>query len=124
MTVSIGGVALSEDLTLQGLINESKMLLSVNQTLGGGVVTRGVARSGGRELILEAVRDGGIVGFFTGEQAAQLAAIRDSMQAVELVHHLGAFVVIITAIDLKSVTGVVDPSDETLYYGSINMLEI
>jgi hypothetical protein len=125
MTVSVGGIALSEDLTLTGPINQPRVAMSARQTLGGRVVVQSLPVSAGRELLLATRRgNGGIAGTFTGAQGEQLAALRDGAQPVALVHHRGSFSVVILTIELEPINGVADPGAETLMVGTITMIEV
>jgi len=125
MTVSIGGIVLSEDLTLTGPINQPRVAMSARQTLGGRVVVQSLPISAGRQLVLAAARgNGGVYGAFTIAQAEQLAVLRDAGQAVALVHHRGNFSVVILAIELEPINGVADPGAGTLMAGTITMIEV
>lgn len=125
MTVSLGGLALSDDLALYGPVNGSKMLLQVQQTLGGSVVVAGLPIVSGREFVLQGSDDDGrVAGVLTKTQVDQLEAMRDTMQTVELVHHVGTYSVIITAIEVQAVAGEVDPVAATWFVGTVTLLEV
>lgn len=125
MTVSLGGIALSEDLTLDGVVNQPNALLQADQTLGGSVAISWISRSAGRELILQSVNSGNsISGFFTGEQVSQIMEFRDTVQAVTLEHHLGIFEVVVVELGLSPATGTVNPTNDSWYVGTVQMIEV
>ena len=125
MTVSIGGITLSDDLRLRGIKNQSLALMSVRRTMGGRVVIQTLRMEAGRPLVLEAFRDGNATyGYFTGSQIDQICALRDASTEVTLVHHLGTFQVIVTAVDVEDIKGVADPASTDEYSGTITLIEV
>jgi len=125
MTVSLGGITLSEDLELNGVINNPNVLAQINQTLGGNIVIDGLTMFSGKELVLGSTSSANsFSGFFIKEQVDQLAVFRDTLQTLELIHHLGVFSVIITEIELQVVNERVDPDSSTWYIGTVTMIEI
>lgn len=125
MTVSLGGVVLSDDLTLTGPINQSQIIASFKRTVAGRIIRRVDPRPGGREMVLSTPqRGGGYRGVFTGSQAEQLAALRDAGDIVPLVHHRGSFAVLITVVDLTPIDGSADPGPTTYFVGQIITIEV
>jgi hypothetical protein len=125
MTVSLGGITLSDDLRLTGTKNQPRIAGNVRITLGGRAVAQGTPIASGRQLVLEAVRDGdAILGYFTGTQVDQICTLRDNMTTAALVHHLGTFQVIVTAVDVDDLKGVADPAAAAEYFGTITMIEV
>jgi hypothetical protein len=125
MTVALGAVTLSDDLRLTGFRNQPLVAGNTRMTLGGRPVLQGIPLSGGRQLVLEAFRDGdGIYGHFTGTQLAAIATLRDAMTEVTLTHHLGAFQVVVLALDVTPVVDVADPAAAAEYHGTITMIEV
>lgn len=122
---SIGGLALSDDLTLSGTINQPRVATSTRITLGGVTIVTAMPQTAGRLLVLATHRgSSGLAGTVTMAQATQLAAWRDAAAEVELIHHLGTFRVVILSLELEPITGVADPGVSSLMAGAITMIEV
>jgi len=125
MTVTLGGITLSDDLRINGLKNQPQVAGSEQMTLGGRMVFTSCPVTGGRTITLESFRSGdSVYGYFTGTQIDQIAALRDLQTTIALVHHLGTFQVKIKAINVEDVAGVADPSSTSEYTGTITMIEV
>lgn len=120
MTVSIGGMALSDDLVLDGLETSRPAAVSVRKTLGLKTVVRSLAgeTTGGRLLTLSGEYH------FT---LAELSAIRDLQatgSALSLVHHRGTFTVVILAIEAEPATVYANPGSDAWYSATITLQEL
>ena len=92
MSVTLGGVTLSDDLVLLGLETGGRVASSLRYTLGGVAVVQAVPLSGGRELVLQSENHLSL---------AEVQAVRDIealAEPVTLVHHRGTFSVLNTGI--------------------------
>ena len=98
MSVSLGGVELAPGLLLIGADNDTDLAMSVRPTFGAPVAQRNRS-TGNTPLILQAQRDGQFVrgGVFTTAQKDQLIVLRDAGEAIELIHPLGKWWVVIPA---------------------------
>lgn len=126
MTVSLGGVALDDNLRLDGVLTQSSMAGSARATIGG-ICVQLVAMSAGKTLQLVATLDGSSVkGMYTGAQLASLSALRDAGAAVTLVHHLGTWQVWIPpdGIAVEQVFDYSDPDDAAWYVGTITLITV
>lgn len=125
MTVILGSVVLSDDLTLAGPINQPQVVVNFKRTTSGRLIRRVDPRPAGRELVLSSERRGnGYRGAFTGDQADQMAALRDAGNVIDLVHHRGSYRVLIVATELEPIDGVADPGPNTFFVGSVTMIEV
>lgn len=105
MTVSLGGVVLAAGMLLSDPESESDMAMSVRPTFGAPVVQR-CGTSGGKTLVILADKNDGAFrgGIITTAQKAELVALRDAGEPVELIHPQGKWWAIIppTGIQLTS----------------------
>lgn len=119
MTVSLGGVALSDHLQLS--IAAAVAAVNQRRLIGGASVVQVDGAVGGRSLRIQSKRHMTIV---------QLNAIKDMQSSgatVELVHHLGTFQVVITdTAGMEEDFYRADPvNDPTLTVsGTITMIEV
>jgi hypothetical protein len=125
MTVSLGGIVLSDSLTLPGIHSRRKIATDVRQTLGGlGVVQHAPIQSG-EAITLSAEGGGGRVrGYFTTAQVESIEALEALGEPVTLVHHLGSWQVVIIGKDLAGIDNFLDPDGDDLYVGTITMIEV
>lgn len=117
--IAIGGVVLSDHLLLPGIKNIPLRAASIRTTLGGRVVHQSIAMSSGQELVLTDPGDG--IGLFTGAQLDAINMYRGSASTVDFIHHLGAWRVIVEAVDVEQADGLADPTANDTYYGTITM---
>lgn len=121
MTVSLGGIALSDDLVLQGIEEAPGIAMSARRTLGGRqIVQVGPSLAGGRVLSLQSENH------LTLSQITAIKAIESTGQAVILVHHRGTFSVLITGTEVDPDTLLANPDTATNQWwsGKINMIEV
>lgn len=119
MTVSLGGITLSDHLTLD--IKGAGAAYSQRRLIGGASVVQADGSSGGRTMILNSAMH------ITKVQLEQIRSIQALGQAVELVHHRGSFAVVITdTSDMADDLDIADPdNDPTLTVsGNITMIEV
>lgn len=118
MTVTLGGIALSDDLVLQGLESRPMGEVSVTYLLGGKAVVQHdpVDQVYGVPLSL------------AGEYHFTLAEIKAVQglvgQEVELVHHRGTFQVVVLGVPDEPETPVSNPTDAEWYSGEISMITV
>ncbi|MBV5328493.1 MAG: hypothetical protein JZU65_12810 [Chlorobium sp.] len=116
MTVSLGGIALSEHLALSGL-ESAAVTVNQRRTLTGVSVLQSASSPGGRTLILT----GDI--HFTFAQVTALRDLSAMAQPVVLIHHRGTFTVLITAIEAETIIDYADPHPEDWYSCTITLIE-
>lgn len=119
MTVSLGGIVLSDHLILDGLESAPVVASSVRRTLGMRPVVRTLAGStvGGRELTLSGENH------FTLAEVAALRGVAAAGQPVTLVHHRGTFVVTIIRIESEATIRYADPTVDDWYSAVIYLQE-
>jgi len=118
VSVSIGGIPLAEDLTLdpQG----SGVAFSQRRCIGGASVVQADGNVGGQTLVL-----GSEYPYWTLAQVEQIRALQSLGQAVELVHHRGTYQVFIA--DTSNLTPddqYADPEEDDWYIGTITLIEV
>lgn len=126
MTVSLGGIALDDNLRLDGVHDQPALAGSARPTIGGICLQR-LAMSGGKVLQLVATRDGDSVkGLFTGAQLASLASLRDAGAPVTLIHHLGTFQVWLPpdGISSEQVFDYANPGADDWYVGALTLITV
>ena len=118
MTVTLGGIALSDHLILTGLDSGPLVTYSITPTLGGNAIIQSDANdpTGGIKLTL--VSDNSLT-------LAQVQAIRGLRgQTVELVHYRGTFNVIVLDTPVTPVINYADPVDDDWFSGEITMITV
>lgn len=118
MSVTLGGVALSDHLVLEGLENGARIATSTRRTLGGGSVTQMIGLTGGRTLTLQAENHISLA------EIEQVKGLEAAAQAVTLVHPRGTFSVVITGTDFATDHPLADTPSDELYSGTITMIEV
>lgn len=119
MTVSLGGITLSDDLTLA--IGQNAPGYSQRRLIGGASLVQADGSSGGRELILNSQRHMTIV------QLEQIRALQATGQAQTLVHHRGTFqVLILDTSEMTEDDDYADPANDpdASVSGNITLLEV
>jgi hypothetical protein len=117
MTVSLGGILLSDDLTLA--IGPAGAAINQTRLIGGASCIQVDGNSGGRSLTLSGP------GPWTLGQIDQIRDFEALAIAVTLVHHRGNFQVLIAdTSDLTPVDDYADPSSDDWYTGSITLIEV
>lgn len=117
MTVSLGGLALSDELTLD--IGQPEIGIGRYRLIGGAHVLQLDSSDGGRELTLEGINH------WTHGQAEQIRAFQAAALELILVHHLGTFKVVITdTSNLVPTRRYKNPTADTMYTGSITLIEV
>jgi len=119
VTVSIGGIVLSDHLFLPGLKNLPSRAMSARTTLGGRPVVQSIPLAAGQ--ILELVDPGDGTGLFTGTQIDSINVFRASGNIVSFVHHLGTWKVIVEEVEVEQDDGYNDPINADTYIGTITM---
>ena len=117
MTVSLGDLALADDLTLT--ISSAGVAYSQRRLLGGGSVVQAEANSGGRTMTLAGEHH------WTLAQVETLRSLEAQGQPLTLVHHRGTYTVLI--IDTAELTPSIDyanPQATDWYSGAITMIEV
>jgi hypothetical protein len=119
MTVTLGGISLSNSLILGGLEKAPGVAYSARRTLGGRMVVQvGATLSSGRELSLSAENH------FTLAQVGAIKALESAGLPVTLVHHRGTFNVLVVGVDVEPAIPYSDPDTADWYSGAINLLEV
>lgn len=117
MTVTLGGIVLSDQLVL--IVGQPEIGYSSRRLIGGANVVQVDGCDGGRVLTLEGVNH------WTYGQSEQIRALQAAGLELTLVHHIGTFQVIVTdTSELTPTRKFRNPIAETLYTGSITMIEV
>lgn len=117
MTVSLGGIPLSDELTLA--IGPAGPAINQRRLIGGASCVQVDGNSGGRTLTLAGKNH------WTLSQVDQIRALESLAIAVTLIHHRGNFQVLITETsDLAPVINYKDPASDDWYTGSITLIEV
>ena len=126
MAVMLGGIALDDDLRLDGLLIGASIAGSARATFGG-ITVQTMAMPVGKQLQLVATSSGdAIYGAFLYQQLLQVAAIRDAGAPVLLSHPLFTGMVWLPpdAISVEQVFDHVNPQNDAWYTGSITMITV
>ena len=118
MTVSLGGIALSDELILDGIETATEVVITQRRTLAGVSNLTADPAPGGRQLQLQGDNHWDLA------QVDAIRALRALMQPVQLVHHRGTFDVLIGAIDVDPSISYSNPDDTTWYTGTVTMIEV
>lgn len=122
MTVSLGGVSLSDDLVLEGIETARRVTYSSRRTLAGRHVLQvGPPLSGGRTISLQSENH------ITHAKLLAIKAVEAAGAVVTLVHHRGTFSVLIVSIEMEPDSPLANPADDSTvpwYSGTITMLEV
>jgi hypothetical protein len=117
MTVSLGGIVLSDHLVLD--IGPSGVAHSQRRLIGGASLLQVDGNSGGRQLTL------GGTNHWTLGQVEQIRALEAAALPVLLVHHRGTFSVVITSTaDLQPMRAYANPIGSDRYSGTITLIEV
>ncbi len=117
MTVSLAGIPLSENLTLD--IGPAPAAINQRRLIGGAACVQADGSSGGRTLTLSGEHH------WTLGQIDQIRALESAAATVELVHHRGTFHVLITATsEVEPSFDYADPTSDDWYSGSITLIEV
>lgn len=117
MTVSLGGIALSDHLTLT--IGPQAPAITQQRLIGGSLCIQIDPTLGGRELILAGDNH------WTLDQVEAIRALEAAGSPVTLIHHRGTFAVLIA--DTTGLTPTIDYADPTAadwYSGAITLIEV
>ncbi len=118
MTVTLGGVVLSDHLVLEGLESGPIIAHSMHYTLGGSAVVQSDDNDDtvGRPLRLTGKNH------FTLQQIQDVRMLRG--QTVSLIHHRGTFDVIIIDTPVDPTINYADPIADDWYSGEITMITV
>lgn len=118
MTVTLGGLVLSDELILSGLETAKNVVVSQRRSLAGRSITRIDPAPGGRTLTLSGENH------FTLGQITAIKELAATCQAVTLVHHRGTYHVKIIDTPVVPAIDYANPSDDEWYSGEITMIEV
>jgi hypothetical protein len=116
--VSLGGIVLSEHLTLNNLISAPKVAINQRRFIGGDAHITTSTISGGDELILNGENH------FTRAELLQIKNLEANGMPVALVHHLETCQVLITAVAPTAMLDRANPGDDALYSADITMIRV
>jgi hypothetical protein len=117
VTVSLGGISLSEHLALD--IQGAGLAYSQRRLIGGASVVQADGAFGGRVVTLSGDNH------WTLAQVEQIQAMQALALPVEMIHHRGTFSVLITdTTNLEPAFGYADPDLDDWYTGHITMIEV
>jgi len=115
MSISVGGLALSDNLLLRGLRGEP-VAVDVQRSEGGVALVLIGDMESGRPLALE--------GYFTAAQVDALMDMARLKQPVTLVHPRGTFSWLITGSSLEPWIDYVEPDPGDYEFGTVNGIEV
>jgi hypothetical protein len=115
---TLGGLALSADLVLNGLENAPDLAFSQRRTLAGVSVVQSAPVLSGRVLTLESD------GHLTLAQVQAIKALAAAGQEVALVHSRGSFTVLIVGVSVEPVFESSDPEATLWHSGEITLIEV
>ena len=115
MTITLGGLELSDNLLLRGLRSDP-VAVDVQRSDAGVAQVLVAPMEGGRVL--------GLYGYFTAAQVDALMAMAAIRLPVQLVHPRGTFTVLITGSTLEEWWDNVQPDPNDIEQGTINLLEV
>ncbi len=124
-----GTYNLSPDIQLSEVVNQSNILQSSTQTMGG-LVVQSLAKPTGQAYELTAdMKNSGLYGWFTRADAAYFALLRDSITVFSVVHPaqtLAAVYIPADGISLQIVPAneTVEQEAEEKMYGSIKIIKV
>lgn len=115
MTVSAGGLVLSDNLLLRGLRGDP-VAVDVQRSDAGVALILVADMEGGRLLALE--------GYFTASQIDALMAMARLKQPVTLIHPRGTYSWLITGSSLEPWIDYVEPDPDDYEFGTVNGIEV
>jgi hypothetical protein len=127
MTISIGGITLSDDLIWENEFDYPEVAQSARTLLGGGTWVQSTALSKRPEIKLSAIGSGtSFSGYFTYTQLGSLKSIERSQAVVNFVYGSVTKSVVIQAngIDVQPVLPRPDTEGSDMYIGTITMIEV
>ena len=117
MTITLGGITLSDHLVLSGLETAKDIVVNQRRSLTGESIIQSGPVSGGRTLTLSGDKH------WTLAQIQAVKALAALGQTVTLVHDRGTFTVLIVTTPVEPVIEYVDPAATDYYSGDITMIE-
>jgi len=125
MTIPLGSLALDNNVQLRGGDAISKVILNITKAIMGKTIITYSPAPAGHQLELVAIDKGThFEGFFLKSQIDAMKELRDTVQTVALAHYRGSYNVIITAVDVEPLGDIVNPDDDWLYFGTIQLLTV
>ena len=115
MSVSAGGLALSDNLLLRGLRGDP-VAVDMQRSEGGVAQILVAPLEGGRPLALE--------GYFTAAQVDALMDMARIGEPVTLIHPRGTFSWLITGSSLEPWIDYVEPDPNDFEFGTVNGIEV
>lgn len=127
MTISLGGLVLSDDLIIENIYNAASIGQSENITIGGSPVVHSDPQSGGRNFLLTThMLNGHHVGTFTTAQLDTLKAHETSGSEIVFIYETQTFNIKIKAggFNVKPLLPKANQSATDLHVGSITLIEV
>ena len=115
---TLGSIALSDNLVLQGLDSAPDIVVNQRRTLTGESVVQTGPVSGGRTLSLQGDNH------FTLADIQAVKIMAKLGLPVTLTHHRGTFTVLITGTPVDPATQIANPDPDAWYSGEITMIEV
>lgn len=119
MTVTIGGITLSNDLALRGLDDLKPIAQNFLPTLAGGTVVQQMAITSGHSLSLVADDRGG---FITYGESVSIRALQAAGNPIVLVHPRGTYEVMVEQVNWEPLVDFVDKENSDQGLGSIELI--
>lgn len=121
--------SLSPDIQLSEVVNAPNILQSVTQTFGGVVIQSRVKAAGQVYELTADLRSGRLYGYFTRQDAAYLAALRDNRTVFPVAHPsrtLAGVIIPADGINLSvwEMDETVEQDSTELMHGSIKLIKV
>lgn len=118
MTITLGGITLSDHLILTGDITAQRVVANKRRTIGGEAHITTATVSSGDDLILSGENH------FTRAQIVSIKELEAARTAVSLVHHTGTYIVLVTGTNVEQTFNYADPVSTDWYSGDITMIRV
>jgi len=124
MTITLGGVTVSDDMYLSGLESNSQVAVEQQRTIDGVSVARVKANPGGRILTLGSQnRSGALQGFWEWSVISQIKSLELAAQSVILNYRGTQYTVYITSTNFEPFLQFEIESSTKKFTGTVSLLE-
>lgn len=124
MTITLGSIAINENMYLDGINNAQVVATNQYRTIDGLSVPLIKETPGGRALTLGSVVDSSTMGIWCQNVVDEIKAIEALGQVLILDYHGDIYNVIITSVEFDQLLKWEEVSPTKKYTGVINMLEV
>lgn len=124
MSITLGGITISDNMYLDGIENASLASLQSERTVDGLSLTAAKATPGGRLLTLGSVVDSSIMGIWCQSVIDEIKAIEAVPQVIELNYHGDTYNVIIESVDFTQLFKFEPVTENKKYTGQVTLKEV